>query len=181
MCQTSVSILIALMLLLCRDVEATVAASATVPEGATAIDAAAAAAAAPDGLQLCITYCVASTDGALGPLGDAIGTAAAAAAAAAAGDVESTIGPPFPPPPGAAEEPEFARAAAAAANDEAAEREVAVVAAPPPAAPPAAVDVAAVAPAWDIEPSSKSKISDVDSECIGFFIDSPVVAEIEYY
>jgi len=174
-CQTSVSILIALMLLLCRDVEATVAASATVPEGATAIDA---AAAAPGGLQLCITYCVASTDGALGPLGDAIGTAAAAAAAAA-GDVESTIGPPFPPPPGAAAEPEFTRAAAA--NDEAAEREVAVVAAPPPAAPPAAVDVAAIAPAWDIEPSSKSKISDVDSECIGFFIDSPVVAEIEYY
>ena len=157
------------MLLLCRDVEAAVAVSATVPEDATGID----AAAAPDGLQLCITYCVASTDGALGDPTDT------AAAAAAAGDVESTTVPP-PPPPGAATaaEPEFARAAA---SDEAADRDVAAVAAPPPAAPPAAVDVAAVAPAWDIEPSSKSKISDVDSECIGFFIDSPVVAEIEYY
>ena len=159
------------MLLLCRDVEAAVAVSATVPEDATGID----VAAAPDGLQLCITYCVASTDGALG---DTIG---AAAAAAAAGEVESTTGPPPPPWAATAADPEFARATAAAANDEAAEREVAAVAAPPPAAPPAAVDVAAVAAAWDIEPSSKSKISDVDSECIGFFIDSPIVGEIEYY
>ena len=154
------------MLLLCRDVEAAVAVSATVPEDATGIN----AAAAPDGLQLCITYCVASTDGALG---DPTGTAAAAAAA---GDVESTTVPP-PPPPGAATaaEPEFARAAA---NDEAADRDVAAVAAPPPAAPPIVVEVAA---AWDIEPSSKSKISDVDSECIGFFIDSPIVAERKNY
>ena len=154
----------ALMLLLCRDVEASVTVSGTVPVEATAIDD---ADTVPAGLQLCITNCVASIDGAL-------------VAAAAAGAVESTT-EPLPPGAAIAADPEFARAAAATAKDEAAARGVAAVAPPPPAAPPAAVEVAVVPAARDIEPSSKSKISDVDSECKGFFIDSPIWEERYYY
>ena len=155
----------ALMLLLCREVEASVTGSGTVPVEATAIDD---ADTVPAGLQLCITNCVASIDGAL-------------VAAAAAGDVESTT-EPLPPGAAIAADPEFARAAAATAKDEAAARDVAAVAPPPPAAPPAAVEVAVVPDGpMDIEPSSKSKISDVDSECKGFFIDSPILEERYYY
>ena len=144
-------------MLLCRDVPAFVA-TATGIVVAHVTDTAVAAV----GLQLCITHCLASTDGGV------------EATAAAAGDVEIITGPLLLPP-GAIEavaKPAFTRAAAAICDE--AERELATGAVLLPAAPPAAVDIVVVAATWDIEPSSKSKISDVDSECIGFFIDSPI-------
>ena len=145
------------LMLLCRDVPAFVATDT----GIVVADVADTAVAAV-GLQLCITHCLASTDGGVD------------ATAAAAGDVEITTGPLLSPPGtiGAAGDPEFTRTAAAIGDE--AERELAKGAALLPAVPPAAVDIVVVAAAWDIEPSSKSKISDVDSECIGFFIDSPI-------
>ena len=142
-------------MLLCRDVPAFVA-TATGLVVAHVTDTTVAAV----GLQLCIMHCLASTDGGV------------EATAAAAGDVEISTGPPLLPPGAIGAKPEFTRAAAAIGDE--AERELATGAALLPAVPPAAVDIVVVAAAWDIEPSSKSKISDVDSECNGFFIDSPV-------